>query len=128
MKPKLILCLALVLSGGLFGCSSVTKQSQTIKVSVMGDVKAPGEYVLPPRSTVVKGLKAARGFKFPAEVYHIIVFRIVNGQENYFEIEMESRQEKDAVIPIYYDVGGKTNSNLELIDGDKIDMRMEIPD
>jgi hypothetical protein len=26
MKPKLILCLALVLSGGLFGCSSVTSQ------------------------------------------------------------------------------------------------------
>jgi hypothetical protein len=29
MKPKLILCLALVLSGGLFGCSTVANRSIT---------------------------------------------------------------------------------------------------
>jgi hypothetical protein len=29
MKPKIILCLALVLSGGLFGCSTITSQSQS---------------------------------------------------------------------------------------------------
>ena len=32
MKPKLILCLALVLSGGLFACSSVSAQSATNNV------------------------------------------------------------------------------------------------
>jgi hypothetical protein len=29
MKPKLILCLALVLSGGLFGCSSIDNADET---------------------------------------------------------------------------------------------------
>src|ERR1041385_510270 len=29
MKPKLLLCLALVLSGGLFGCSATAQQQRT---------------------------------------------------------------------------------------------------
>jgi hypothetical protein len=39
MKPKLIICLALVLSGGLFGCSSISRQvSEPSALKVMVDI------------------------------------------------------------------------------------------
>jgi protein involved in polysaccharide export with SLBB domain len=111
MKNKLILYLALVLVGGLLGCMNVTKQSQAIKVSVIGDVKVPGGYVLPKGAGVVRALEAAGGLKAVGQSYDLVVVRVVNGQQKNFP------------VPSYY---GKPKADFEIIDGDAIYVRMEI--
>jgi protein involved in polysaccharide export with SLBB domain len=101
MKPKLLLCLALILSGGLFGCASHPTQPQSIKVNVLGWVKTPGTYVLPKGSGIVAALEAAGGFRDESHSSSLRVIRTTDGQKN-------------------YDVIGKPKADFEIIDGDTV--------
>jgi SLBB domain. len=107
MKSKIILCLALVLSVVLSGCSSVTKPPQTITVSVSGWVKAPGDYVLPKGASIVAALEAARGFKDSDHSSSLLVVRMVNGQEKKFSVRLHNDS-------------GKLKADFEVMDGDAI--------
>jgi protein involved in polysaccharide export with SLBB domain len=108
MKPKLLLCLAFVLSGGLFGCASHPTQPQSIKVNVLGWVKTPGKYVLPKESGIVAALDAAGGFRDESHSSSLRVIRTTD------------RQKKQFSVPLHYDVIGKPKADFEIIDGDTV--------
>ena len=89
----------------LSACSSVTTQPQTIKVRVLGWVKNPGVYVLPPDATVVGALDAAGGFRDIAPNTTLRIVRKVGGQE------------KSVFVRLHYE-SGKLSAEFQLLDGD----------
>ncbi|MGA9779163.1 MAG: hypothetical protein WBS33_12910 [Verrucomicrobiia bacterium] len=86
MKPKLLLCLALVLSGGLFGCSSAPKIHSTTPMTIFDreTFTAPrklqnGSASLP---EVYAWANSVLGTNYPLETIHADIFQ--NGGDDLF--------------------------------------------
>lgn len=91
----------------LSACSSVTTQPRTIKVSMVGWVKNPGDYVLPQGATIVAALDAAGGFRDSSYSNILRILRKAGGQERWIHVRL------------HYE-SGRPKAEFQLINGDEI--------
>jgi ABC-type Fe3+-hydroxamate transport system substrate-binding protein len=132
MKNKLILCLALVLSGGLFGCSSnqtlhnktITKTSLekngvTVKVSLPDAVSA-GE----PVEMVVNVTNAAPQSVFFVTWIRALGIHLVDSNKATPEMTPRGKSGPDSVID--YGINYATPSMTELKPGEHYEWRVDL--
>jgi hypothetical protein len=132
MKPKLILCLALVLSGGLFGCSSsqtlhngaVTKTSLekngvTVEVSLPDAVSA-GE----PVEMVVNVTNAAPKSVFYMNWIRALGIHLVDSNNATPEMTPRGKSGPDSVID--YGINSATPQISELKPGEHYEWRVDL--